>query len=263
MPSSPLTQTSPRVNSVLIVDAHAVVREGLRSIIEGQNDLIVCAEAETELGARAAVRRLNPDVMITDLSLQRGEGIELVRDVRAHHKHLAILVLSMHDENVYAERMLVAGANGYIMKQTTTAELLVALRRVVAGDVYVSHTIVATMMKKISTGKRPSVDPIESLTSRELQVLHMIGKGMGTREIATSLNLSIKTIETHRQRLKRKLSLTSASRLVHYAMHWFIGREPNVMPMAHHDVSDFAGGNAEPGSTLNYAGRTALRELVA
>ena len=215
-----------RVQSVLIVDDHSVVRQGLRSIIQSQTDLTVCAEAETESEARDAIRRCSPDVMITDLTLQRGEGIELLRDARAHHNDLAILVLSMHDEGIYAERMLIAGANGYIMKDATADEFLVALRRVLAGGVYVSKAIAAKMVDGMSGRKtRLPVDPIDTLSNRELQVLHMIGRGMGTREAAVSLNLSIKTIESHRQRLKRKLHLPSSVRLVQYAINWCLGLE--------------------------------------
>ena len=241
--SSPLSSEppagNPEVRSVLLVDEHAVVRQGLRGLIGAQQDLVVCAEAETDQGARAAVRQLHPDAMITDLGLQRGEGIELVRDVRAHHKHLAILVLSMHDENVYAERMLMAGANGYIMKQAPTGEVLVALRRVLAGDVYVSQVIAAAMIEKLAAGRnrRTNIDPIEGLSTREIQVLHMIGKGMSTRAIALSLNLSGKTIETHRQRLKRRLNLKTSARLVQYAMQWFIG-EPHDIAFRDHDIRD-------------------------
>jgi len=236
-PAFALRNADHRMHSVLIVDDHAVVRQGLRSIIESQGNLRVCAEAETEAEAREGIRRFSPDVMITDLTLQHGEGMELLRNVRAHHHQLAILVLSMHDESIYAERMLAAGANGYIMKDARSDEFLVALRMVLAGGVYVSKAIGARMINKIAIGgSRTITDPVDKLSTRELQILHMIGKGMGTREVAVSLNLSIKTIESHRQRLKRKLNLPTSARLVQYAVKWYLGRELHDNPNGSYDI---------------------------
>jgi DNA-binding NarL/FixJ family response regulator len=149
-----------------------------------------------------------------------------VRDVRAHHPHLPILVLSMHDETIYAERMLAAGANGYIMKQAAAEQFLVAIRRVIDGGIYVSESIGNKMIQKFASGGAYlSANPIDRLSNRELQILHMIGKGMTTRETAESLNLSIKTVESHRQRIKRKLNLSTGTQLVQYAVNWFTGRD--------------------------------------
>jgi DNA-binding NarL/FixJ family response regulator len=149
-----------------------------------------------------------------------------VRDVRAHHPQLPILVLSMHDEAIYAERMLSAGANGYIMKQAASEQFLVALRRVLDGGIYVSEAVGNNMIQKFAAGgSYISANPIDRLSNRELQILHMIGKGMSTRETAHSLNLSIKTVESHRQRIKRKLNLSTGTQLVQYAVNWFTGRE--------------------------------------
>lgn len=224
--------SSTRVRRVLIVDDHPIVRQGLRRIMDNEDDLVVCGEAETVRDARAAIKELNPDVMIVDISLKQGDGIELVREVRAHHPRLPILVLSMHDETIYAERMLSAGANGYIMKQAASEQFLGALRRVLAGGVYVSEAIGNNMIQKIAAGgSYTSANLVDRLSNRELQVLHMIGKGMSTRETAESLNLSVKTVESHRQRIKRKLNLTSGTQLVQYAVNWFTGREAgNSMP---------------------------------
>ena len=176
--------------------------------------------------ARIAIKEHNPDVVIADISLKQGDGIELVRDVRAHHPQLPILVLSMHDETIYAERMLSAGANGYIMKQAASEQFLVALRRVLDGGIYVSESVGNNMIQKFAAGgSYISANPIDRLSNRELQILHMIGKGMSTRETAHSLNLSIKTVESHRQRIKRKLNLNTGTQLVQYAVNWFTGRE--------------------------------------
>jgi DNA-binding NarL/FixJ family response regulator len=211
---------------VLIVDDHPIVRQGLRRIMENEDDLTVCGEAETARDARTAIKELNPDVMIADISLKLSDGIELVRDVRAHYPHLPILVLSMHDETIYAERMLSAGANGYIMKQAASEQFLISLRRVLDGGIYVSEAVGNNMIQKFAAGgSYISANPIDRLSNRELQILHMIGKGMSTRETAESLNLSIKTVESHRQRIKRKLNLHTGTQLVQYAVNWFTGRE--------------------------------------
>src|SRR5271168_3772079 len=226
------------VRRVLIVDDHPIVRQGLRRIMENEDDLLVCGEAESVREARTAIKELSPDVMIVDISLKQGDGIELVRDVRAHHPQLPILVLSMHDETIYAERMLSAGANGYIMKLAASEQFLVALRRVLEGGIYVSEAVGNNMIQKFAAGGAYiSANPVDRLSNRELQVLHMIGKGMSTRETAHSLNLSIKTVESHRQRIKRKLNLSTGTQLVQYAVNWFTGREagsanPAQEPMA-------------------------------
>jgi DNA-binding NarL/FixJ family response regulator len=208
----------------LIVDDHPIVRQGLRHVIDGEDDLSVCGETETARGARAAIKELGPDGVIIDISLKQGDGIELVRDVRAHHPELPILVLSMHDETIYAERMLSAGANGYIMKYAASEHFLESLRRVLDGRVYVSETVSNNMLQKLAAGANYVSNPIERLSNRELQILHMIGKGMSTKETAHALNLSIKTVESHRQRIKRKLNLNTGTQLVQFAVNWFTGR---------------------------------------
>jgi DNA-binding NarL/FixJ family response regulator len=211
---------------VLIVDGHPIVRQGLQQIIEGEADLMVCAEADTALAARAAIKESNPDVLVTDISLKQGDGIELVRHVRAHHAHLPMLVLSDHDESIYAERMLSVGANGYIMKQADSEQILAALRRVLDGGTYVSGAVGSNMIERFAaSGTHASGNPIDRLSNRELQILHMVGKGMSTRETALSLSLSIKTVESHRQRLKRKLNLGTGTQLIQYAINWFAGRD--------------------------------------
>jgi DNA-binding NarL/FixJ family response regulator len=209
------------VRRVLIVDDHPIVRQGLRRIMENEEDVLVCGEAETSRDARNAIKELNPDVMIADISLKQSDGVELVRDVRAHYPHLP-----MHDEAIYAERILSAGANGYIMKQAASEQFLIALRRVLEGGIYVSEAVGNNMIQKFAAGgSYVSANPIDRLSNRELQILHMIGKGMSTRETAESLNLSIKTVESHRQRIKRKLNLNTGTQLVQYAVNWFTGRE--------------------------------------
>ncbi len=213
---------------VLIIDSHPIVREGLRRVIENEDDLMVCAEADNARDARDAIKERNPDVIIADIGLKHGDGIELVRDVRAHYSRLPILVLSIHDEAIYAERMLSVGASGYIMKQATAEQILHSLRRVLDGDICVSQDVGSHMIRKsASQGSYLSSNPIDRLSNRELQILHLIGKGMSTREAAHSLNLSIKTIESHRQRIKSKLNLSTGTQLVQYAINWFTSRVTN------------------------------------
>jgi DNA-binding NarL/FixJ family response regulator len=215
-----------KVRRVIIVDDHPIVRQGLRRLIDQEEDLAVCGEAESVREARQLVRELSPDVLIVDISLKQGDGLELVRDARAHYPSLPILVLSMHDETIYAERMLSAGANGYIMKQAASEQFLVAVRRVLEGGIYVSEAVGNTMIQKFASGGAYiSNNPIDRLSNRELQILHMIGKGASTRDTAEALNLSVKTVESHRQRIKRKLNLTTGAQLVQYAVNWFSGRE--------------------------------------
>lgn len=207
------------VRRVLIVDDHPVVRQGLRHLMESSDDLAVCGEAETMADARAAIEQFEPDAVVCDISLRRGDGIELIRCLRAHYAHLPILVLSGLDEAIYAERMLALGASGYIMKQAPTDLFLASLRQVLDGQIYVSSTISGNMLSRYAAGQSPpSSDPVDRLTIRELQVLHLIGKGASTRETAQLLHLSIKTIESHRQRIKRKLNLTTGTQLLRYAV---------------------------------------------
>lgn len=229
-PSSSIGQRSaaPRRRRIMIVDDHPIVRQGLRRLMEAEPDLEVCGEAETAREAKSMIRELRPDGVIVDVSLAQGDGLELVKDARAHYPTLPLLVLSMHDEVIYAERMLSAGANGYIMKQAASDQFLVALRRVLEGGIYVSEMVGNSMIEKFAAGGAyASANPVDSLSNRELQVLHMIGKGLSTRQTAEALNLSIKTIESHRQRIKRKLSLTTAAQLMQYAVNWYAGRAPS------------------------------------
>jgi DNA-binding NarL/FixJ family response regulator len=207
------------VRRVLIVDDHPVVREGLRYLFENADDLVVCGEAETAMDVRAAVDRLHPDVLICDISLRQVDGIELVRSLRAHYPWLPILVLSALDETIYSARMLALGVSGYIMKQASIEQVLISVRRVLDGNIYVSEAMSNSLLAGYAgSAAHTSVDPLERLTNRELQILRLIGKGASTRETAQQLHLSIKTVESHRQRIKRKLHLTSGVQLLRYAL---------------------------------------------
>ena len=206
---------------ILVVDDHPIVRQGLQKLIDEEKDLVVCGEAEGFLDAEAALHDLDPDLVIIDISLKQGDGMQLVKTVRARYPRLPILVLSMHDEVIYAERVLAAGANGYIMKQADSAELLRALRRVLGDGTYVSEAIADTMVRNLSaSGRHLAANPIERLSNRELQVLQMIGSGLSTRQAAAALSLSMKTVESHRERIKRKLHLSTGSQLLQFALNW-------------------------------------------
>ncbi|HEX6992515.1 MAG TPA: response regulator transcription factor [Gammaproteobacteria bacterium] len=221
-----MEQRSTRPRSVFIIDDHPIVRKGLAQLLNEEPDLVVCGEAADVREARLGLERTRPDVVILDLSLRDSDGLELIKEIRAKYGQLPVLVLSMHDEAIYAERLLSAGANGYIMKQAAGDQLVVALRRVLAGGVYVSDRIGASMIERFAVARRKhAIDPIERLSNREVQVLNLIGRGKSTREIAKDLCLSIKTIESHRQRIKKKLSLDSSPRLVQFAVNWY-ARQP-------------------------------------
>lgn len=211
---------------VLIVDDHPIVRQGLRRMIDPELDLTVCGEAQSEREARTAIRELDPDVVIVDISLAQGDGLELVRDVHAQRPDLPMLVLSMHDEAIYAGRLLAAGASGYIMKQAASDQLLVALRRVLDGGTYVSEAISSQEVPRADTpgSGRVVSDPVERLSNRELQVMSLIGRGISSREAAEMLGVSIKTVESHRQSLKRKLNLLSNVQLLQFCINWYAGR---------------------------------------
>jgi len=220
-----LGRADPKPRKVLIVDDHPIVREGLRRLIDLEPDLSVCGEAETESEARTALRACVPDVMIVDISLGAGDGFELVRDVHAHYPKLPMLVLSMHDEIIYAERMLAAGAKGYVMKQAAPDELLIALRQVLNGCTYLAASLTTSLRGAAGTHAIGlGHDPIGRLSNRELQVLSLIGRGQSSRIAAQALGLSVKTVETHRQTLKRKLNLTTNGQLLQFAINWFTHR---------------------------------------
>jgi DNA-binding NarL/FixJ family response regulator len=207
------------VRRVLIVDDHPIVRQGLRRVVEDQDDLVVCGEAETLDDMQAALEDLHPDLLICDIGSKSGHGIDLVRYAHAHHPQLRILVLSALDEVLYAERMLSIGANGYIKKESSTDEFLASVRCVLGGHIYVSEAIRGNMLRRYAGRMLPkSADPLARLSNRELQILLMIGKGSSTRETAQSLHLSIKTVESHRQSIKRKLNLHTATQLMRYAV---------------------------------------------
>jgi DNA-binding NarL/FixJ family response regulator len=222
----------PEKRKVLIVDDHPIVRQGIKLMLANEPDLEVVGEAQSEREARNAIREFQPDVVIVDISLAQGDGLELVRDVHAHHPNLPMLVLSMHDELIYAERLLASGASGYIMKHAASDLLLVALRKVLSGGTYLSDALAQNLQRPRSPGAagQSAGDPITRLSNRELQVLNLIGRGQSSREAADGLGLSVKTVETHRQSLKRKLNLATNAQLLQYAINWYANRSKSAAP---------------------------------
>lgn len=211
----------PGKKRVFVVDDHPIVRQGLALLINQEADLAVCGEAEDMHTALQAAPMANPDVMIVDISLNGPDGLELLKHVRLKCPALPVLILSMHDEQIYAERALRAGANGYIMKQEATDRVLVALRRILSGETYVSDRIARSMLQHYLRGPNVSAySPISELTDRELEVFRLIGEGHGTRQIAEELHLSVKTVESYQAHIKEKLSLRSARELVQHAIQW-------------------------------------------
>src|SRR5271156_6175448 len=205
---------------ILVVDDHPIVRQGLALLINREPDLVVCGEAEEAQGALHVLSSSRPDVLIVDISLNGPDGLDLLKTIRTTHPTLPVLILSMHDESIYAERALRAGANGYIMKQEATEKVLVAIRRILSGEIYVSDRIANSMLQHYVRGNPTGHSSIADLTDRELEVFRLIGEGQGTRQIAEALHLSVKTVESYQAHIKEKLSLRSARELVQHAVQW-------------------------------------------
>jgi DNA-binding NarL/FixJ family response regulator len=217
------TATLSRISKhkVLVVDDHPVVREGLTERINRESDLVVCGEAQSAPEALRAIVRLQPDIVVLDLSLPKGHGLELIKDIRVMHPRLPVLVFTMHEESLYAERALRAGAQGYVTKQEPPGRLLSAIRAVLRGGYSLSPEASSGLMQNLLHHPGGAQVPsITGLTDRELEIFELIGQGVGTREIAARLGRSVKTIETHRARLKEKFQLKSATELVCRASRW-------------------------------------------
>ena len=206
---------------LLVVDDHPFMRAGLAQLINQQADHEVCAEAGNVADALRAVARLRPDLVLSDLTMADRGGLEFIKDLQANEAGPPVLVVSMHDEAIYAERVLRAGARGYIMKEAGGESLLAAIRQVLRGEVYVSPKLAAGLVENLS-GRQPrgSSSPIKQLTDREFEVFSLIGQGKGTQDIATQLHLSPKTVDVHRGNIKAKLGLKDATALVRYAVRW-------------------------------------------
>ncbi len=218
--------TKDERTKIIIVDDHPIIRKGLSDLINQEDDLVVCGQAEDAYEAMEVIKTLKPDIAVVDISLKETSGIELMKDVRTQYPNLPVLALSMHDESLYAERALRAGAKGYIMKAEATENVITAIRTVLSGELYVSDRMSAKMVRKlVGSGPAIGTTPIDRLSDRELEVFLLIGQGRGTRQIAEKLHLSIKTIETYRAHMKEKLNLENAAELLQYAIRWVNSQE--------------------------------------
>ena len=213
--------TVPRKSRVFIVDDHPLVREGLTNLINGQDDLIVCGDAKNSAQAINGVGKARPDVALVDISLENESGLELVKQLGSQFPQVALIILSMHDEALYAERALRAGARGYVMKHETSKSVLASIRRVLGGGVYVSERIVNRMAVRLISSRAPvASSPIERLSDRELEIFRLLGQGRTTSQIAGDLNLSVKTVQVYCARAKEKFGVTSLNELLRAAIRW-------------------------------------------
>ena len=225
MATKKTAQSKPQPRRIYIVDDHPLFREGLAGIIRQRRDLCVCGEADEAGKAFGEISRMRPDILVTDIGLRGKSGLELLRDLQAYRPELPVLVISMHDETLYAERVLKAGGRGYIMKQEGPEKILQAITKVLAGQIYLSEKMSAGILERIaSPAARAKTSPIGKLTDREFEILRLIGDGKDGHQIAKDLRLSIKTVSCHRAHMKQKLGLKSATALVHFASRW-VGEE--------------------------------------
>lgn len=214
---------------ILLVDDHPIVRQGIRRLIEQEPGLDVCGEAEDAHEACSLIEELQPDLVLLDLSLKTTSGFDLILDVKARWPDVLILVLSMYNEETYAERVLRAGASGYVMKQEAPRKVIKAIRAVLGGSIFVSDAVSTAILMNM-TGKRSAATPIDSLSDRELQVYQMIGEGLTHREIAEKLMLSVKTIESHVEHIKAKMGIGSGRELLKQAIEWVVRQQASPPP---------------------------------
>jgi DNA-binding NarL/FixJ family response regulator len=206
---------------IFLVDDHPLVREWLTNLIQQQPDLVVCGESEDAPSALQQISATRPDVAIVDISLKHGSGIELIKNLKVIEPGVAVIVLSMHDERVYAERALRAGARGYIMKRETAKKMITTIRHVLAGKIYMSENLSAAFAEKFVDGRLPtSGSLVEQLSDRELEVFQLLGRGYETRRVAEMMNVSMKTVQAHCAHIKEKLKLTNAAELLREAVRW-------------------------------------------
>ena len=208
---------------VLLVDDHPIVRYGLSLLIEQEEDLKICGQSSTAIETLDNLEKYNPDIVVVDISLQGSNGLELTKSLKQINPSLPVLMLSMHDESLYAERALRAGARGYVMKQESADMVLAAIRKVLDGGVYLSKNLSSRILREFVDGTtEEGLDKfgVDTLSDRELEIFEFIGRGQSSRDIASRLQLSIKTIETHRAHIKQKLKIENATELVHRAFRW-------------------------------------------
>ena len=217
---------SPKTR-ILLVDDHPLVREGLANLISQQPDFEICGEAGNEPQALELIGSVQPDVAIVDITLETGSGLELIRNIKALYPAVKTLVLSMHDEGLYAERALRAGARGYLMKREAAKKIIDGIRAVLAGQLYVSEKIISQMTEKfVEGGTAAAISPVEQLSNRELEVFQLLGRGHNTRQISEHLHVGFKTVQAYNARIKEKLRLANATELLREAMRWHESQQP-------------------------------------
>ena len=227
-----MTKQGPELKGrkrIFIVDDHPVFREGLVVLVKQEADLVVCGEADSAPQALAAIDGLKPDLVLADIGLAGKSGLELVKDLRATLPEIAVLVISMHDETLYAERVLRAGGRGYIMKQEGPEKMLQAIRRVLDGQIYLSGKMSVRILDAFSDRRAKSNSPIARLTDRELEILQLIGRGKDSHAIAGLLHLSFKTVDAHRGHIKEKLELKNGTELICFAARWVTTQSPAIL----------------------------------
>jgi DNA-binding NarL/FixJ family response regulator len=213
--------TENRKSKILIVDDHPIVRKGLSQLINQEPDLVVSGEAANAENALEFLKKSKPDLAIVDISLQGIDGIELIKKIKVRHHELPVLVVSMHDESLFAERALRVGAKGYVMKQEAIERMMEAIRKVLKGELYVSERVSENIVRRFIDGKAEGMQsPMDVLSDRELEVFQLIGQGLATRAIAEELHVSIKTVESYRANIKEKLKLKNGIELLKHAVHW-------------------------------------------
>lgn len=218
-PAPKKTAAAPPRSRVLLLDDHPIVRHGLTMLINREPDMEVCADIGDGRQLLESVRTHRPNIVLLDISLEDMDGLDLLRDLKISHPKLPAMVLSMHDETLYAERALRAGARGYLMKQQAIEQIAKAIRKILAGEIHISDQMAKRMLRRVADGNKAGFATVaDVLSDRERQILEWIGRGFSTREIAEQLHRSIKTIEAHRERIKAKLGLKTAAELVRYAL---------------------------------------------
>lgn len=226
-PAQPKPSKSPVKHRILLVDDHPITRQGVAVLINQEEDLEVIGEADSAPAAIALLQKQPADLAIIDITLKTTNGIELMKHIRVLAPDMPVLVMSMHDEGVYAERAMRAGARGYIMKQEASSRVLTAIRTVLAGELHLSDRMKERMLHRLVNNRKEEVRfSIDTLSDREMEVFQLIGDGFSTRQVATKLNLSVKTIDSYREHLKLKLQLESGKDLVRYAIQWMKGAMP-------------------------------------
>jgi len=205
---------------IYVADDHAMIRRGLAALIAAEPDMELCGESEDCATATSEVNKLRPDVVIADISLRGNSGIELIKNIKAFDPKIQVVVLSMHDESVYALRVLKAGAKAYVMKQDIASKVIDAVRKIRKGQMYISERASSQMLNRLVKGQEEGDSPVADLSDRELEVVTLIGSGLGTREIAGRLHVSVKTVETHRAHIKMKVNVNTSTQLAQFCIRW-------------------------------------------